>query len=244
MTTPKMKTLLSAVMLGSLFLATGCGSNGGSPGNSTPSGAVQDTSGDTSAASPSEDATTSPASPSPTAVPGKTIVLNVTSQDGYEATITLTVSPPVQYEGENPPVPTADCEFTTVTGRGKYAYVVVTGELVPKAVNGISWPQDLALTVNAISQDSPCSGDPNIAPGTVFLKAGTVNQDWLRYEVAITPDNPNGWDATSPLPWSAIELQVDQGSGTYMCTVAQKDAGYEPIKDVLFNNGCHFTVGA
>ena len=244
MSMSKKPTLLSAVMLGSLFLATGCGSSPDTSGASSPTTAVQDTSGDTSSASPSEVATTPAASPSPTAAPGKTIVLNLKSQEGYGSTLSLTVSSPVQYEGQNPPAPTEACPFTPAEAQGKYAYVTVTGELTPKTVNGFTWPSDKALAIDFISDGTWCIGDSLVKPGPLLLTAGTVETGWLMYEAEVTPNNPNGWDAGSPLPWSSIGIELNNGGGgTYTCTVGHKDAGYTQIADIL-NSGCYFKVGA
>jgi hypothetical protein len=235
-------TLLSAAILGSALLSAACGSSGSSPTSSAPSNPSP-----VSTTTTAQTVPTPTLSPSPTTTPGRTIVLNVTSNDGYKSTLSLTVSPPVSYEGTTPPPAVAEnCQFTPEVGQGKYVYVAVTGQLVAKTANGFTWPEDLALGVNATSQDAaPCDGDPTQYSGAMPLTPGTNKTVWLLYEAQVTPDNPKGWDSRSPLPWSAIEVNVDnRGAGTYDCTVARQDRGYTPITSAVDTHGCDFGVGA
>jgi len=239
-------------LLGSALSLSACGSAGngsvGSEGVHTSAAAAPGTSAPSSAASSPIAATTSP---TPTGASGRSLVLNVTSNDGYQATLSLVVSAPVDDTGDTAPAQIGTCYFPQLQGEGKYVLVPISGTLTAKSVNGFSWPSDDALTV-LVSDDShpnsggePCNENQSntdlAQTDGLNLTPGAPQTVWMEYETQVTPNNPQGW--AMPLPWSSIEVAVDnQSGGTYTCTVVSKDAAYTP--NVQPDYGCDFDVAA
>lgn len=239
-------------LLGGVLSLSACGSAGngsvGSVGVQTPQAASSGSSTSSVATTSSIAATISP---SPTATPGRSIVLDVTSNDGYQATLSLMVSSPVDYTGDTAPAQMGTCYFPQLQGEGKYVLVPISGTLTAKSVNGFSWPSNDALTI-LVSDDSrpnsggePCNENQSntdlAQTDGLNLTPGAPQTVWMEYETQVTPNNPQGW--AIPLPWSSIEVAVDnQSGGTYTCTVVSKDAAYTP--NVQPDYGCDFDVAA
>lgn len=229
--------LLAITTVGTILFTAACSSGVASPGSPSTTGTQPSTSSGAVAA-----ASSPVASPAPT--PGHSLMLDITSSDGYQATVKLTVAPHVEYVGTNPTSPSSACGFSPQVGQGKYVSVAVTGELTAKAVNGFTWPANQTLRIfvkdgsRADNHGSLCY-DTSQLDG-LYLTPGTPRTVFMLYEAKVTPNNPNGWDGT--FPWSSVELEVDTNSSpNYTCSVVSKDAGYQMVGT---KDGSDWVVGA
>lgn len=220
--------LMASVAFGSVLVA-GCSSAGEArkPQDPPASSRTSPDAAELKAKTPS----TSPASissPSPSAPAGPSLVLAVTTSDGYQGTLTITMGPLKQYTYAEAPAAVQACRFFPIAGSGEFDTVAFSASLAAKTVGEFTWPADESLRVfvkddSSVSQGALCNGAD--LPDGLHPSPASASAAWMQYEAEDTPNNPHGW--TDPKPWSAIQVSVDNsGSKSYTCAVLTKDPAF------------------
>lgn len=180
---------------------------------------------------------TSSAPPAPAA--GRTLVLNITDLDGYQATLKVTIAPHVIYEaGVTPPGMEDQCAAFIPGDSVQRAVIPIATELIPRTVKGFTWPEtsQQAVSVGADGM-SLCNGNQDSVATRVYGDAkGAITTQGL-FETEITPNSPDGFGDFEP--WKSISVTVDNDG----CDVVSKDSVFEPAS-TLYDKDCAYTAAA